>query len=521
MKETIHDQTTRHPTRRSAGVLLHPTCLPGPYGIGSLGRQAFGFVDFLQRCRQTVWQVLPLGPTGYGDSPYQSSSFAGNPLLIDFPLLVEEGLLLPRELEAAAKGLPEPREDRVDYGAVLGFKGSVLRCVYAGWDKRCGTALRSELEQFCARSAFWLDDFSLFMSLKRRYQARDGGIWAQWPMELVHREPTALEAARAELVKPIGEQKLFQFLFFRQWKSLKAYANRRGIRVLGDLPIFVAYDSADVWAHQELFELDGDGSPTVVAGVPPDYFSATGQLWGNPLYDWQRHEATGYRWWTDRVRAKLDAVDILRLDHFRGFEAYWQVPATDETAENGRWVKGPGAGLFRTLAAELGPLPLVAEDLGFITDEVVELRERLNLPGMKVLQFAFDGDGENPLMPHNYTRDYVVYTGTHDNDTTAGWYGSLDPDRADYVRRYLGRDGHDIAWDLIRLAFSSVAETAVIPLQDLLKLGSEARMNFPSRAEGNWQWRFQEWMLTEEVVARLAELTQLYNRCPGGAQEGP
>jgi 4-alpha-glucanotransferase len=522
MKETIHDQTTRKPRPRSAGVLLHPTSLPGPHGIGSLGEHARRFVDFLHRSLQTLWQVLPLGPTGYGDSPYQSfSSFAGNPLLIDFPLLMEEGLLLPRELEAAGEELTDPRPERVDYGTVLRFKEGVLRRVHAAWEKRCGTALRSEVEEFSARSAFWLDDFSLFMALQRRFRTRGGGVWARWPKELVHREPAALEAARSELAGAIGEQKLLQFLFFRQWKALKAYAKRRGIRIIGDLPIFVAYDSADVWAHQELFELDGDGSPTVVAGVPPDYFSATGQLWGNPLYAWKRHEATAYRWWTDRVRAKLEAVDILRLDHFRGFEACWEVPAGDETAENGRWVKGPGVRLFEVLGEALGRLPLIAEDLGFITDPVVELRESLGLPGMKVLQFAFDGDSENPLMPHNYTRDYVVYTGTHDNDTTTGWYQSLGAETADFLRRYLARDGHDIAWDLVRLAFASVADTAVIPLQDLMKLDSDARMNFPSRAEGNWQWRFQPWMLTDEIAGRLRELTELYNRHPpepgGGA----
>jgi 4-alpha-glucanotransferase len=352
------------------------------------------------------------------------------------------------------------------------------------------------------------------MSLKKRHRALGGGVWARWPQELIHREPPALEEARSQLAGAIAEQKLFQFLFFRQWKALKTYANRHGVRIIGDLPIFVAYDSADVWAHQELFKLDPNGKPTVVAGVPPDYFSATGQLWGNPLYRWDRHAEGDYGWWIDRIRTKLELVDLLRLDHFRGFEACWEVPAQHKTARKGRWVEGPGLRFFETIRGALGSLPLIAEDLGFITEEVVELRESLGLPGMKVLQFAFDGDGANPLLPHNYTEDYVVYTGTHDNDTTLGWYRSLDTKTADLVRRYLARDDHDIVWDLIRLAYASVARFAVIPLQDLMKLDSEARMNFPSRANGNWQWRFQEWMLTDEIARRLGEIAELYHRGP-------
>jgi len=521
MKQTIHDRTTRLPTQRRAGVLLHPTSLPGPHGIGSLGRSAQGFVDFLRRALQSLWQVLPLGPTGYGDSPYQSfSSFAGNPLLVDFPLLLEEGLLLPREIETALDGREDFPADRIDYGAVIPFKQAVLRRVHAAWKRRSGSALQEELAEFCRRNAFWLDDYSLFMGLKRRYAARGGGVWARWPQELVRREPAALEAARRELAAAVSEHKLYQFLFFRQWQALKRYANGQGVRIIGDIPIFVAYDSADVWAHQELFRLDREGNPTVVAGVPPDYFSSTGQLWGNPLYDWSRHQATGYRWWIDRIRSKLQSVDFLRLDHFRGFEAYWEVPAGDETAENGRWVKGPGLPLFETLAGALGSLPLIAEDLGYITDEVVELRERLRLPGMKVLQFAFDGDTSNNLLPHNYSEDCVVYTGTHDNDTTLGWYQTQDEPTRDFVRRYLARDGHDISWDLVRLAFASVGRTAVVPLQDLMNLGSEARMNFPSRAQGNWQWRYQDWMLRGEIADRLRELTELYYRFPEDPAQG-
>ena len=519
MTATTDPQIPQPPEQRRAGVLLHPTSLPGPYGIGSLGKHALAFVDFLRGSLQTLWQVLPLGPTGYGDSPYQSfSSFAGNPLLIDFPLLIEEGLLLPKELEgwqSGAAGNPEqfPAE-RVDYGAVLAFKQACLRRVAAAWKRRSGSALQQELEEFCDRNAFWLEDYALFMSLKRRYRNRGGGVWARWPKELLHREASAMEASRSELAGEIAEQKLYQFLFSRQWRAVKSYANRRGVRIIGDLPIFVAYDSADVWAHQQLFELDAEGRPTVVAGVPPDYFSTTGQLWGNPLYDWDRHSETGYRWWIDRIRSKLESVDILRLDHFRGFEAYWEVPAGNRTAENGRWVQGPGLGFFEALRGALGSLPLIAEDLGLITEAVVELREKLGLPGMKVLHFAFDGDSTNTLLPHHYTRDYVVYTGTHDNDTTLGWYRSLSDKSADFVRRYLARDGRDVSWDLVRLAFSSVARNVVVPLQDLMSLGTEARMNYPSRGEGNWQWRFQESMLTGEIAGRLRELTELYCRFP-------
>ncbi|MBN1836138.1 MAG: 4-alpha-glucanotransferase [Spirochaetales bacterium] len=508
--------------QRRAGVLLHPTSLPGPHGIGSLGAPAHAFVDFLRRARQSLWQILPLGPTGYGDSPYQSfSSFAGNPLLIDLPLLVEEGLLLPREVEAALPGGRELPADRVDYGAVIPFKNAVLRRVHAAWKRRSGSALQEELAEFCRRNAFWLEDYSLFMGLKRRYASRRGGVWPRWPRELVHRQPAAMETARAELAEAVSEQKLLQFLFHRQWQALKRHANRQGVGIIGDIPIFVAYDSADVWAHQELFRLDPDGNPTAVAGVPPDYFSATGQLWGNPLYDWERHQATGYRWWIDRIRTRLEAVDLLRLDHFRGFEAFWEVPAGDQTAEKGRWVQGPGLDFFEALERELGSLPLIAEDLGFITEEVVELRERLGLPGMKVLQFAFDGDSSNTLLPHHYSEDCVVYTGTHDNDTTLGWYESQEERTRDFVRRYLARDGHDISWDLVRLAFASVGRVAMVPLQDLMSLGSEARMNFPSRAHGNWQWRYQDWMLRHETADRLGELTELYDRVADGHPEHP
>jgi 4-alpha-glucanotransferase len=514
---SIRDWAThRSDNTRCSGILLHPTSLPGSYGIGSLGRQALAFVDFLAASGQCIWQVLPLGPTGYGDSPYQSySSFAGNPLLIDLEELLKEGFLAPEHLE----GAPEFPEDHVEYGMAFGFKRELLKKAHLYWKQRGDADSRREFDAFCQQKRSWLEDFSLFMALNRTFEAQGlAGAWSSWPAELVRREADALDSRRKSLAQEIEQQKFQQFLFFRQWNTVKRYAGQRGVRIIGDLPIYVAYDGADAWSNQELFYFDENGLPTVVAGVPPDYFSETGQLWGNPIYNWKRHKETGYKWWIERIRANLHLVDSLRLDHFRGFEAYWEVPAEEQTAENGRWVKGPGADFFealeRALRQDFGDLPLIAEDLGVITPEVEELRARFGLPGMKVLQFAFDGDADNDYLPHNYLPNYLVYTGTHDNDTTLGWYRRESEAVRDHIRRYLGRDGHDMVWDLIRLAFSSTADTAVIPLQDALKLGSEARMNTPSRSGGNWQWRFTESMITEEIIGRLRELSRLYGRCP-------
>lgn len=497
---------------RSSGILLHPTSLPGPYGIGTLGKEASAFVDFLQAGGQCIWQVLPLGPTGYGDSPYQSfSSFAGNPLLIDLDDLVREGFLKAGHL----RGAPVFPEERVDYGGVFTFKQNLLKTAYAHWKSGATPASGTEFKNFCKRESPWLEEFSLFMALKRYFERRGKpGAWNGWPQELIRRERGSLRRWRDSLAEEIERQKFEQFLFFRQWQALKSYAADRGIRIVGDLPIFVAYDSADAWSHQELFLIDKKGSPTVVAGVPPDYFSKTGQLWGNPLYNWDRHEETGYRWWIDRIRSNLRLVDMLRLDHFRGFEGYWEVPAGERTAENGHWVKAPGNDFFSILKQELGDLPLIAEDLGVITPPVEELRDRFGFPGMKVLQFAFDGKSDNPYLPHNYGQNYVVYTGTHDNDTTTGWYEKEDKKIRDQIRRYLGRSGQDIAWDMIRCAFASVANTAIIPLQDTMNLGSAARMNMPSQGGGNWQWRFTKEMLRAEIIERLRELSELYDRCP-------
>ena len=497
--------------KRSGGVLLHPTSLPGPYGIGGLGASAFRFIDFLQQSSQTVWQVLPLGPTGYGDSPYQSfSSFAGNHLLIDPDLLVRDGFLKSGDLEP----IPSFPEKRVDYRAVIAFKSRILERFFNRFTYRGSSGQRAAFKSFCEEHKDWLEDFALFMALKNHHLEHEGGIWNTWPSELVSREPEALESRRRQLSDDVREQKFRQFLFYSQWLALKEYANKKKITILGDIPIFVAYDSADVWVHQELFLLDKKENPRFVAGVPPDYFSKTGQRWGNPLYNWPRLKGTGYAWWLDRIQITLKLVDIVRLDHFRGLESYWQIPAREETAIKGKWLKAPGGHFLKTVREKLGSLPFIAEDLGVITPEVERLRDEFDFPGMKVLQFAFNRRADNSFLPHNYSSNCVVYTGTHDNDTTLGWYASESEKVRDRVRRYLARDGHDIAWDLVRLAYSSVADMAIAPLQDLMKLGTEARMNFPGKTHGNWQWRYSDSMLTDEISGRLRELTKLYDRCP-------
>jgi 4-alpha-glucanotransferase len=500
--------TTQDRPRRTrwAGLLLHPSSLPGPYGIGDLGGEAYRWVDALVRMGQSWWQMLPLGPTGYADSPYQCfSAFAGNVYLLSPDLLMQDGLLRPSDLPAAHF----PAE-HVDYGPVIQFKMGLLGRAWENFSGGAAAHLRGPFEEFCAREAGWLDAFALFMAIKGTH----GGVsWYEWPRELVLREPGALERARQQLAGAAGMHRLGQFLFFRQWRALKHYANERHVKLIGDVPIFISSDSADVWANPELFQLDSERRPRFVAGVPPDYFSATGQLWGNPLYDWEANRRTGYAWWIARLRATLEQVDLVRLDHFRGFEAYWEVAAGRPNAMEGRWVKGPGLSLFETLRRELGGLPLIAEDLGVITPEVEELRDRLELPGMRILQFAFGGAPEDRFLPHNYERRTIVYTGTHDNDTTWGWYRGLGDHERHFLRRYLGRDGSDIAWDLIRLAWSSVADWAVAPLQDVLNLGTEARMNFPGRPAGNWGWRFTPGQLHQGVIDRLADLTHLYARC--------
>ncbi|WP_322814607.1 4-alpha-glucanotransferase [Chloroflexus sp.] len=495
--------------QRASGILLHPSSLPGPWGIGDLGPMAYRFVDFLVAAGQSLWQVLPLGPTGYGDSPYQCfSAFAGNPLLISLDDIIKQGLLTIEEARAALARLPA---DRVDYGALIPAKQSLLYRSFERFQSGHGAHLRPDYQRFCESNAEWLTDYAQFMAIK---ESQGGVSWHDWRPDLRDRKPVALAQAQHELATTIAYHQYLQFLFFHQWQSLKAYANQQGVLIIGDAPIFVADDSADVWANRDLFFVDEHGRPTVVAGVPPDYFSATGQRWGNPLYRWERMAATSYRWWVARMRQAFTLYDILRLDHFRGFEAYWEVPASAPTAVDGRWVVGPGADLFNVLQAELGTLPIIAEDLGLITPEVEALRQAFELPGMKVLQFAFGDNPANPYLPHNYTPNYVVYTGTHDNDTTIGWFATLDPATRAAVLTYLGRDEEtiDIAWDLMRLGMMSVANYAITPLQDVLRLGSEARMNIPGRLGGNWAWRFSAEALSIELADRLRQLTFIYRR---------
>lgn len=503
--------TTALPRTRSGGILLHPTCLPGPFGIGDLGSAAFAWVEALAAARQTWWQVLPLGPTGFGDSPYQCfSAFAGNPYLVGPEPLVQDGLLEPSDLEGA-----DFQAERVEFGRVIPYK---LRLLDRAWQRfAAGRApgLREEFEAFSAAHAGWLAEYTLFMALK---EAHAGASWHDWDEPLILREATALAAARTRLRQACDRHGFWQFLFFRQWHALRAHAAAHGVRILGDVPIFVAPDSADVWSNPRYFQLDAWRRPLVVAGVPPDYFTETGQLWGNPLYDWDALQRDGFRWWVDQLRVTLDMVDVVRLDHFRGFQAHWEVPAGAPTAETGRWVPAPGEALFRALRAELGDLPIVAEDLGVITPEVHALRMRFGLPGMRVLQFACGSGPGDRFLPHHYDRNTIVYTGTHDNDTTRGWYATAPESERVFLRRYLGRQAADgdagIVWDLIRLAWSSVADRAIVPLQDVLELGTEARLNLPGHPDGNWTWRCTEEQLASAPLARLGELTELFDRAP-------
>lgn len=490
---------------RSAGVLLHPTSFPGQFGIGDLGPAAFAWVDMLVRAKQQWWQILPLGPTGYGDSPYQCfSAFAGNPYLISPQLLLDDGLIEFRDL--AGVSFPP---SRVDYGPVIQFKLRILAQAWRRFREGAATKLHDAFDEFVRAQSDWLDDYALFMAIKDTHQGRS---WLEWANPARLRDASFLKKARTDLSDAIGVHQFGQFLFFRQWQRVKAYANERGIKIIGDIPIFVSGDSADVWASPELFALDKDRRPSFVAGVPPDYFSATGQLWGNPHYNWPAMEKSKFAWWIARFRATFRLVDVVRLDHFRGFEAYWEIPAAAPNAIKGRWVKAPGVALMETLQKTFGELPIIAEDLGVITPEVDALRRRFGLPGMRILQFAFGDRAENRFLPHNYDQNTLVYTGTHDNDTSQGWYRSANDGEKDHFRRYLARDGSDAAWDLIRAAWSSVANLAIAPLQDVLNLGTEARMNFPGKPQGNWAWRFQAEQLSPWILDRLADLTQLYGR---------
>ena len=493
---------------RSSGILLHPTSLPGKYGIGSLGKEAYKFVDFLKKANQKLWQIFPLGPTGYGDSPYQCfSTFAGNPYLIDFDLLIEQNLLAEEDLKGVDFG---GNEEYIDYGAIYNQKYPLLRKAYENFKANENKELKEKLETFKAENSSWLDDYSLYISLKNHF---NGLPWNEWEDDIRTRKEAAINKYKAELADEIEYNNFIQFLFFTQWNNVKKYANDNGIKIIGDIPIFVAVDSSDAWANPEIFLFDPELKPVKVAGVPPDYFSATGQLWGNPLYDWDKLKELNYKWWVDRVRSNLSTCDIIRIDHFRGFDEYWAVPYGDKTAENGTWCPGPRTDLFNTIKNELGELPIIAEDLGTMTQGVIDLREATGFPGMKILGFAFDSKEENDYLPHTYTKNCVVYTGTHDNDTLIGWFTKANEDDKQFARNYLNsRSDNEIHWDAIRGAWSSVANMAIAPIQDFLGLGSEARINTPGLASGNWQWRLKEGVLTDELAERIAKLTKVYSR---------
>ncbi|MEH2011519.1 4-alpha-glucanotransferase [Nostoc sp.] len=502
------------PFPRSSGILLHPTSFPSRFGIGDLGLEAYRFIDFLKESHQQYWQVLPLGPTAYGNSPYMCySAMAGNPLLISPEKLRDEGLLTEEDF-ANLPGFPE---EKVDFKDVVPVKIGLLKKAYEHFRANATPILQKEFEGFCDSKAYWLDNYALFMALK---DANENANWHTWPSELVKRDPQAMEQVQERLNGEISYYKFVQFEFFRQWSELKSYANMRGIDIIGDIPIYVAHDSADVWAHPNIFCLDEQtGAAAQMAGVPPDYFSATGQLWGNPVYNWEELQKQDFKWWVQRFEAMLDYVDIIRIDHFRGFEAYWAVPQGEETAMNGKWVEAPGDAFFEVIRQKLGKLPVLAEDLGVITPGVEALRDKYEFPGMKILQFAFSADAANPFLPFNYPRNAVVYTGTHDNDTTLGWFDTASDQEKQNLLLYLGSISPEgIHWDLIRLALSSIANQAIIPLQDILGLGNQARMNFPSIPEGNWEWRYQTAALTQELGDRLKVLTELNGRAPQAPQ---
>ncbi|MBN2886225.1 MAG: 4-alpha-glucanotransferase [Chromatiaceae bacterium] len=497
---------------RTSGILLHPTSLPGPFGIGDLGPAAWRFVDFLAAAGQGVWQMLPLGPTGYRDSPYQcTSAFAGNPLLISPERLLEAGWIEAEDLVA-----PDFPLDEVDFGAVAAWKRELLLRAKVGFEARAEADELADFERFCATHRDWLDDFALYSALKIHHERR---AWTDWDRPFALREPRALARWSKAHHHEVEFHRFVQYMFFRQWTELRAHANARGVRLIGDVPIFVAHDSSEVWMHPDWFELDAEGHPTVIAGVPPDYFSATGQRWGNPLYRWSVLAADGYDFWVRRLRQVLELVDLVRIDHFRGFAGYWEIPAEEDTAINGRWVPGPGMALFEALRAALGErLPLIAEDLGVITEDVEALRDALDLPGMAILQFGFEdipeGFGRSHFLPHNHRTKLAVYTGTHDNNTLLGWWAARDEDTRAKACAYLNSKGAEVQWDFIRAALGSVASLALFPLQDVLGLGAEACMNRPGTAEGNWTWRYREEQLTPDTAERLRTLSRLYGRLP-------
>lgn len=493
-------------SNRMSGILLHPSSLPGPDGIGDIGPEAYEWVNFLVQSGCNLWQLLPLGPTGYGDSPYQCfSAFAGNPFLISSTLLIDEGLLLLEDLQDR----PEFSAESVDFGPVIQWKLKLLDRAYNNFIQNQPKEITKKFQQFINQEQDWLSDFAIFMAIK---EVNGGLSWDHWDDGLRKRDGKELQKFREENKTLIESHMFKQFLFFTQWSDLKNYANDQGINIIGDIPIFISFDSSDAWSNPELFYFDEDLKPTVVAGVPPDYFSVTGQLWGNPLYRWDVHKEDRYKWWIKRIKATLKLFDFIRLDHFRGFVNYWEVPAGNETAEIGRWLPGPGADFFEVMQNELGILPIIAEDLGEISKEVYVLRDQFDLPGMKICQFAFSNDPDDPFLPHNYPVNCVAYTGTHDNDTSLGWYLSAPEEEKDFCRRYLARSGENISWDLIRAVWSSVAKITIAPLQDFLGLGTQARMNYPGRPSGNWSWRVLPYQINSELAQKINELNFLYSR---------
>lgn len=503
--------------KRSAGIILHPTSLPSAYGIGELGSSALQWVDFLAEAKQNLWQVMPLGPTGYGNSPYQCfSAFAGNPYFISLEVLLSEGLLAKEQLSnLPISNFPKFSDSRVDYEQVISFKLELLNTSYEIFKTQTQNKHHLAFDNFCASESYWLNDYAFFAAAKEAHQ---GKAWQEWPADIRNREALAVDSWETKLAENITKHKYWQWLFFSQWYKIKTYANTKGISIIGDVPIFVASDSTDTWVNPEYFYLDSQGHPTVVAGVPPDYFSETGQRWGNPLYNWQVMQKQGFSWWLERLKLALKLFDIVRIDHFRGLEAYWEIPAKESTAIKGRWVKGPNQKFFDAIKHEItGPLPVIAEDLGVITSEVEKLRDDNGLLGMKVLQFAFS-DASNAYLPHNYLPNSVVYTGTHDNDTILGWFTSLSKQEKSFLQDYIVMSNEGIAWDLIRLAYSSPAVLAITTLQDVLSLGSDSRMNTPNQASGNWQWRFKFSDISEGTIEQLKKMVQIYGRNGGKRQ---
>lgn len=493
---------------RNSGILLHISSLPSDYGIGTMGREAYKFIDFLSEAKQTCWQILPICPTSYGDSPYQSfSTHAGNPYFIDLDMLTEEGLLQKSDY---SKIKWETDKHYVDYENIYNKRFPVLRKAFENFRKTDLT----EFNRFLTENDMWISNYALFMSIK---DANDGKSWLEWEDSLKKRDSHALWTFKSEHEEDVMFWEFLQFKFFEQWKKLKEYANEKGVQIIGDIPIYVALDSAAVWVHPDLFELDSELNPTAVAGCPPDAFSPTGQLWGNPLYNWQRHKETGYNWWIDRLRASSELYDIVRIDHFRGFDGYYSIPYGDKTAEHGHWREGPGIEFFRFIESRLGKLPVIAEDLGFLTPSVLQMLSDSGFPGMKVLEFAFDPREESNYLPYNYDKNCVVYIGTHDNDTILGWAKDMDKDTMDFCKKFLDIENDtdsSLVWKFIKTAFACAGDTVIIQMQDYLELGSEARMNIPSTLGGNWEWRMGKRDCTKALAKKIADITRTYGRCP-------